>query len=206
MNIEFDIRKIYNLKNDELIKIIENTNNSYAITNYGNIISLNNTILLKSNIGRDGYLYNCIRINKKNIYIKPHRLVALYFIPNPNNYSCVNHIDENKLNNHHTNLEWCNHSYNNTFGSRLNKCSKSIGIKIDVYLYKNGNITFISTENSIKDCSIKYKVGFNTIYNSLRNKKYNWRKTNEYYIFKYSKSINKLNELCTFKFNRNDTI
>ena len=48
MNIEFDIRKIYNLKNDELIKIIENTNNSYAITNYGNIISLNNTILLKS--------------------------------------------------------------------------------------------------------------------------------------------------------------
>lgn len=41
-----------------------------------------------------------------------HRLVALTFIPNPNNLPYVNHIDENTLNNAADNLEWCTHSYN----------------------------------------------------------------------------------------------
>ena len=41
-----------------------------------------------------------------------HRLVALHYVDNPNNYEYVNHIDGNKLNNHYTNLEWCTKSYN----------------------------------------------------------------------------------------------
>lgn len=41
-----------------------------------------------------------------------HRLVAEAFIPNPNGYEEVNHIDCVRNNNHFDNLEWCTHKYN----------------------------------------------------------------------------------------------
>lgn len=41
-----------------------------------------------------------------------HRLVALTYIPNPNNLPEVNHIDKDKANNHISNLEWCTHQQN----------------------------------------------------------------------------------------------
>lgn len=45
-------------------------------------------------------------------YFKVHRLVAKTFIPNPNCYPEVNHIDGDKCNNKVENLEWCSSSYN----------------------------------------------------------------------------------------------
>lgn len=47
-------------------------------------------------------------------YIRVSRLVAIYYVdnPNPEEYDIVNHIDGDKMNNHYTNLEWCNISMN----------------------------------------------------------------------------------------------
>lgn len=173
---------------DEILKIINNTNDLYGITNYGRVISLKYNIVLISRKNKDGYLYNCIRINKKNVYVKPHRLVAEYFISKVNNYKIVNHKDENKLNNHCTNLEWCNISYNNCYGTRLTKCSNSISIPIDVY--KCG--VYITTEKSIKDCVNKYHVSFRTVYDSIKRKYKYWKKYSSIYEFRYcsiSKSL-----------------
>ena len=44
--------------------------------------------------------------------LKIHRLVAEAFIPNPNDYKIINHIDGIKSNNCSENLEWCNHQQN----------------------------------------------------------------------------------------------
>lgn len=52
---------------------------------------------------------------KKNKMV--HRLVAAAFIANPENYTDINHMDEDKANNDVSNLEWCDHRYNMNYGS-----------------------------------------------------------------------------------------
>lgn len=53
--------------------------------------------------------------------MRVHRLIALAFLPNPNGLPEVNHKDENKTNNCVSNLEWCDHQYNNSYGSKRGK-------------------------------------------------------------------------------------
>lgn len=55
-----------------------------------------------------------------------HRIVAETWIPNPENLECINHINENKLDNHASNLEWCSKAYNNTYNGKTQRCCKRI--------------------------------------------------------------------------------
>lgn len=90
----------------ELFKIIEEFP-QYQISNLGNIKNNKGTLLV---IGRrksnSGYIQIRLYKDGKYHFRYLHRLIALTFIPNPNNYRTVNHINGNKLDNRITNLEW----------------------------------------------------------------------------------------------------
>lgn len=59
--------------------------------------------------------------NGKGKRISVHRLIALAFLPNPNNYPVVNHKNEIRNDNRVENLEWCTQQYNVNYGTCLEK-------------------------------------------------------------------------------------
>lgn len=94
----------------------------YAVNIKGDVLSYpknwrnKETKLLTPRLHTNGYLRVQLSKNKqkKDFYI--HRLVALTFLPNLDNYKQINHKDLNKKNNNISNLEWCNSSYNQSHG------------------------------------------------------------------------------------------
>lgn len=102
------------------MKAIPNYEN-YLIDEQGNIFSTLTNKYIKSCKRKDGYLLVGLYKNGARTNFQVHRLVALTYIPNPNNYPQVNHIDENKENNSIENLEWCTTQYNLTYGDRIAK-------------------------------------------------------------------------------------
>lgn len=63
--------------------------------------------LIRPTLKRNGYLQVGLIMSGKRTHINVHRLVAIAFVPNPNNLPEVNHIDGDKQNNTASNLEWC---------------------------------------------------------------------------------------------------
>jgi hypothetical protein len=78
---------------------------------YGSLRKLN-PILQKNN---NGYFLLVLKVNNKRIQILHHRFIAQIFLPNPENFNEINHIDKNKSNNSVKNLEWCDRKYNASF-------------------------------------------------------------------------------------------
>ena len=71
---------------------------------------------------KTGYMRICLSKDKIKKYYSVHRLVAEAFIPNPNNYPCVNHLNEIRSCNYTNNLQWCTHKQNIHYGN----CRKHI--------------------------------------------------------------------------------
>ena len=95
--------------------MIVHLGNGYYLADNGKIATTNKfrkPTLLKQRL-RKGYNRVYIDIGEGTKNYDVHRLVAKYFVPNPDNKPCVNHIDGDRLNNHHTNLEWCTVEENN---------------------------------------------------------------------------------------------
>ena len=93
--------------------------NEYQINQFGEIRTLKDSPKLKKydvlkpqTSKRNGYVYQMLYKNGKEKLFRVHRLVAMAFLPNPNNLPQVNHKDGNKQNNSVDNLEWCEQSDN----------------------------------------------------------------------------------------------
>ena len=67
-----------------------------------------------------------LMVNGKQKAFYVHRLVAQAFIPNPDNLPEVNHINEDKYDNRVENLEWCTHSYNMKYGTRMDRVRQTM--------------------------------------------------------------------------------
>jgi len=163
---------------EEYKEILEFPN--YQISNFGNVINIKKNKQMHPYLKKSGYVV--IRLSNKGqaVECKIHRLVAIAFITNPDNLPFVNHKDENKSNNHYTNLEWCNSTYNNNYGTRSERQAKKIQKPVKQYSINN---VFIKKYSSIQEAGKSTNNNPNNISNCLRTK----AKTSGGYIWKYAK-------------------
>lgn len=130
----------------EIWKTIKETDGKYSVSNFGNVrrnehytkVGPNKNHyferILKQYITKDGYCVVRLQSSSGKALTRPvHRLVAIEFLENKNNFSQVNHKDENKQNNNVSNLEWCDEQYNANYGSRKERLRKHSGIRVAQY-------------------------------------------------------------------------
>lgn len=102
----------------------------YKISNYGRVknnklwtgkMYIQKETILKCSIANNGYLRVTLMKDGQAKYKNVHRLVAEAFIPNPNNYDIINHIDGNRANSNVNNLEWCTQKHNMREASKIGR-------------------------------------------------------------------------------------
>jgi hypothetical protein len=91
---------------------IDGFGENYLVTNEGKIWSKYLNDYLKTFFSKGGYIRCRLAKGERGKKFMVHRLVALAFVPNPENKPFVNHKNHNRADNTPENLEWCTQSEN----------------------------------------------------------------------------------------------
>lgn len=112
---------------EEIWKDIPGYEGLYQASSYGRIKSLSREVrgkdsragamfskdrILKTHIKPSGHLGIHLTKNRVAVRYNVHRLIAITFLPNPDNLPVINHIDGDPGNNKIDNLEWCTQKHN----------------------------------------------------------------------------------------------
>jgi hypothetical protein len=140
----------------------------YAISRDGEVFSLRFNRKLKPARNSFGYIIVCLyKKNCRKKTIKIHRLVAVAYIDNVNNYPQVNHINGIKTDNRVENLEWCTASQN-TIHAFMNKLRTSSGEKNPYSKLTESQVLEISNSSlSRKELCIIYNVSIGAIRDTI---------------------------------------
>lgn len=127
----------------EIWKDIKGYEGHYQVSNIGRVKSLDRIIytkyyyrgrkqkgeILKLQKDKDGYVVCPLKKEGKSYILKVHRMVAKAFIDNPNNYSCVDHINGIRDDNRVENLRWCTNKQNANFElAKVNRRNAALNI------------------------------------------------------------------------------
>lgn len=145
----------------------------YEISDEGYVYNTCTERIQKQKIAGRGYPQVSFWKDGKRYYRYIHRLVAEYFIENPNNYDCVNHKDGNKLNNNVNNLEWCTNKQNmrHAFEKGLQpsgelRSTSKLKLEDILFIYDNyKSIDYV-------DLAKMFDVSYSTIQRVYKGKRY----------------------------------
>lgn len=159
----------------------------YEVSNLGNVKSLRSGKLLKQSSNK-GYKYVSLTKEGKSRGFGVHRLVALTFIPNPENLPEVNHKDETHDNNCVENLEWISKKGNRNYGTyreRMSKTLKERGINNkSISAYDKKTLKFVKSYDSITEAEEELGLSQGSIGQALNGR----IKTSAGYIWKFNKT------------------
>ena len=151
----------------------------YEVNNYGKIRKVSNKHKLPQRLSKNGYYIVNLTKDKSTKTLLVHRIVAIAFIPNPNNLPCVNHKDENRRNNfvwvnedgtvdlEKSNLEWCTNLYNHNYGTVNERISNSLKKCVISYL---DDSDYYKEWPSAIEAAEYFNVSRNAIYNVIAGK------------------------------------
>jgi hypothetical protein len=134
---------------------------------YGKIREIKPFIVKKNN---GYYLLSCGKdeIGRK-IQIYHHQFIAQIFLLNPNNYTEINHIDEDKSNNSVENLEWCDRQHNVSYSLSKTFIIKNLKTGEKVLIK---NLSEWCRKNNIDYCSAINMANGKGRNKTLKNKTY----------------------------------